>query len=90
VPPYRSRRRRAHVGMMATGQNELREALRFARLTSSITKRREESLELRGLSNMIMQLRKLCNHPFVFEEVESAVNPTKINNAEGMSSCLLR
>jgi len=27
-----------------------------------------------------MQLRKLCNHPFVFEEVESAVNPTKINN----------
>jgi SNF2 family DNA or RNA helicase len=49
----------------------------------STTKRREESLELRGLSNMIMQLRKLCNHPFVFEEVESAVNPTKINNAEG-------
>lgn len=35
---------------------------------------------VKGLSNMIMQLRKLCNHPFVFEEVESAVNPTKINN----------
>lgn len=35
---------------------------------------------VRGLSNMIMQLRKLCNHPFVFEEVESAINPTKINN----------
>jgi hypothetical protein len=53
----------------------------------STTKRREESLELRGLSNMIMQvatLRKLCNHhPFVFEEVESAVNLTKVNNAEG-------
>lgn len=35
---------------------------------------------VKGLSNMIMQLRKLCNHPFVFEEVESAVNPSKINN----------
>ncbi|RPB16418.1 hypothetical protein P167DRAFT_481275 [Morchella conica CCBAS932] len=35
---------------------------------------------VKGLSNMIMQLRKLCNHPFVFEEVESAVNPAKINN----------
>ncbi|CAZ81450.1 unnamed protein product [Tuber melanosporum] len=37
-------------------------------------------LGVRGLSNMIMQLRKLCNHPFVFEEVESAINPTKVNN----------
>jgi ATP-dependent helicase STH1/SNF2 len=35
---------------------------------------------VKGLSNMIMQLRKLCNHPFVFEEVESAVNPAKVNN----------
>lgn len=37
-------------------------------------------LGVKGLSNMIMQLRKLCNHPFVFEEVESAINPTKVNN----------
>lgn len=37
-------------------------------------------LGVKGLSNMIMQLRKLCNHPFVFEEVESACNPTKVNN----------
>lgn len=35
---------------------------------------------LRGLSNMLMQLRKLCNHPFVFEEVEDQVNPDKITN----------
>ncbi|KAB8416334.1 hypothetical protein FH972_024854 [Carpinus fangiana] len=35
---------------------------------------------LRGLSNMLMQMRKLCNHPFVFEEVETQVNPTGINN----------
>ncbi|KAK4521955.1 uncharacterized protein ATC70_004494 [Mucor velutinosus] len=28
----------------------------------------------RGLNNTIMQLRKVCNHPFVFEGVENALN----------------
>lgn len=35
---------------------------------------------LRGLNNRIMQLRKICNHPFVFEEVEALVNPAKMTN----------
>lgn len=35
---------------------------------------------MRGLSNMLMQLRKLCNHPFVFEEVEAQMNPDKLTN----------
>ena len=35
---------------------------------------------MRGLSNMLMQLRKLCNHPFVFEEVEKQVNPMQLSN----------
>lgn len=30
---------------------------------------------IKGLNNTIMQLRKICNHPFVFEEVENEVNP---------------
>jgi ATP-dependent helicase STH1/SNF2 len=34
----------------------------------------------RGLSNMIMQLRKLCNHPFVFDEVENVMNPLNTSN----------
>ncbi|KFY06624.1 hypothetical protein V492_07895 [Pseudogymnoascus sp. VKM F-4246] len=34
----------------------------------------------RGLSNMIMQLRKLCNHPFVFDEVENQMNPKNTSN----------
>ncbi|QPG73016.1 hypothetical protein FOA43_000320 [Brettanomyces nanus] len=33
---------------------------------------------LRGLNNKIMQLRKICNHPFVFEEVEDLVNPSRL------------
>ena len=35
---------------------------------------------MRGLSNMLMQLRKLCNHPFVFEQVEEQMNPDKGTN----------
>lgn len=35
---------------------------------------------LRGLSNMLMQLRKLCNHPFVFESVEDEMNPGRATN----------
>ncbi|KAL3419469.1 rsc complex subunit [Phlyctema vagabunda] len=34
----------------------------------------------RGLSNMIMQLRKLCNHPYVFDEVENQMNPLNTAN----------
>ncbi|KAF9179331.1 hypothetical protein BGZ51_006999 [Haplosporangium sp. Z 767] len=35
---------------------------------------------IKGLNNTIMQLRKICNHPYVFEEVERVINPTKTNN----------
>lgn len=34
----------------------------------------------RGLNNKLMQLRKVCNHPFVFEEVENLINPHKLSN----------
>lgn len=34
----------------------------------------------RGLNNKLMQLRKVCNHPFVFEEVENVINPNRISN----------
>ncbi|CAI5758413.1 unnamed protein product [Candida verbasci] len=35
---------------------------------------------IKGLNNKIMQLRKICNHPFVFEEVEAVLNPTRLTN----------
>ncbi|KAK9703577.1 ATP-dependent DNA helicase Snf21, partial [Basidiobolus ranarum] len=35
---------------------------------------------IKGLNNTIMQLKKICNHPFVFEEVERVVNPTRATN----------
>ncbi|KAJ2357646.1 ATP-dependent DNA helicase Snf21 [Coemansia sp. RSA 2618] len=33
-----------------------------------------------ALRNRLMQLRKICNHPFVFDEVETRINPTSTNN----------
>lgn len=37
-------------------------------------------LGIKGLNNKIMQLRKICNHPFVFEEVEDVLNSTRLTN----------
>jgi ATP-dependent helicase STH1/SNF2 len=34
-----------------------------------------KSGSVKGLSNELMQLRKICQHPFLFESVEDKVNP---------------
>eukprot|EP00917_Polyrhabdina_sp_WS-2016_P011193 GHVP01024750.1.p1 GENE.GHVP01024750.1~~GHVP01024750.1.p1 ORF type:complete len:970 (+),score=210.15 GHVP01024750.1:736-3645(+) len=34
----------------------------------------------KGKRNIIMQLKKTCNHPFIFQEIEDVVNPSKTNN----------
>ena len=31
---------------------------------------------VKGLSNELMQLRKICQHPFLFDSVEDKVNPS--------------
>lgn len=36
---------------------------------------RRKSAGVKGLSNELMQLRKICQHPFLFESVEDKVNP---------------
>ncbi|CUM50424.1 uncharacterized protein AC631_01780 [Debaryomyces fabryi] len=35
---------------------------------------------IKNANNQIMQLRKICNHPFVYEEVENLINPTSETN----------
>ena len=35
----------------------------------------------KSLNNIVMQFRKICNHPFVFREVEEAVNPSQATDA---------
>jgi ATP-dependent helicase STH1/SNF2 len=34
-----------------------------------------KSAGVKGLSNELMQLRKICQHPFLFESVEDKINP---------------
>jgi ATP-dependent helicase STH1/SNF2 len=35
---------------------------------------------VKGLNNELMQLRKICQHPFLFESVEDKINPEGIIN----------
>lgn len=35
---------------------------------------------LKGLNNKVMQLKKICNHPFVFDDVELVINPYGTSN----------
>ncbi|KAI8061744.1 SNF2 family N-terminal domain-containing protein [Gongronella butleri] len=39
-----------------------------------------KSSAIKSLNNTIMQLRKVCNHPFVFDEVENDINPDRQSN----------
>lgn len=32
---------------------------------------------VKGLNNTLMQLRKICNHPFVIGDIEDSINPTR-------------
>lgn len=34
-----------------------------------------KSGSVKGLSNELMQLRKICQHPFLFESVEDKISP---------------
>ncbi|EPX73648.1 SNF2 family ATP-dependent chromatin-remodeling factor snf22 [Schizosaccharomyces octosporus yFS286] len=34
---------------------------------------------MKVLQNTVMQLKKICNHPFIFEEVERAIDPSGTN-----------
>lgn len=50
---------------------------------------------VKGLSNELMQLRKICQHPFLFDSVEDRVNPgglvdEKIVRASGKVELLSR
>ncbi|ONH66121.1 Transcription regulatory protein SNF2 [Cyberlindnera fabianii] len=40
----------------------------------------ENFVPVKGLNNPVMQLRKICNHPFVFEDIEDLINPSHETN----------
>ena len=45
-------------------------------LTCYIVSRKQAGVK--GLSNELMQLRKICQHPFLFDSVEDKVNPSGV------------
>ncbi|ODV78096.1 uncharacterized protein CANTADRAFT_91528 [Suhomyces tanzawaensis NRRL Y-17324] len=57
-------------------QQMLKHNILFASETLTST----EPIMIKNANNQIMQLRKICNHPFVYEEVENLINPTVETN----------
>ncbi|KAJ2364573.1 ATP-dependent DNA helicase Snf21, partial [Coemansia sp. RSA 2611] len=55
--------------------------LRFGTLFRGVRTDGSGSGSKSSFNNTIMQLRKICNHPFVFDEVETRINPTSTNNS---------
>ncbi|KAL9547030.1 hypothetical protein MBANPS3_006372 [Mucor bainieri] len=67
-------------------QTTLYQQLKHSRalgLTASTQQQQQysPSTAVTRLNNILMQLRKVCNHPFVFDGVESALNPKGKSNA---------
>ena len=52
----------------------------FVKKKNMMSQEAKKGVGMRKLNNTIMQLRKICNHPFIFEEVERQINPYKVNN----------
>ncbi|KAJ3311910.1 hypothetical protein HDV04_003518 [Boothiomyces sp. JEL0838] len=53
------------------------------RLTEQIKNRKfgnEGFTKKKALNNLVMQFRKICNHPYVFDEVEDIMNPGHITD----------
>jgi ATP-dependent helicase STH1/SNF2 len=53
------------------------------RLTEQIRNRKyntEAFGKKKSLNNLVMQFRKICNHPYVFSEVEDALNPMSVTD----------
>ena len=66
---------------MSSLQSKLyQQMLKYNVLYASESYTSEEPVIIKNANNQIMQLRKICNHPFVYEEVENLINPTVETN----------
>ena len=63
---------------MSALQYRLYEQVRNRKATFSS----EGTFKKKILSNLVMQFRKICNHPYVFDEVEDAVNPSRVTDRD--------
>ncbi|KAG1780724.1 SNF2 family N-terminal domain-containing protein [Suillus placidus] len=57
-------------------QSQLYRQMKKHKMIANGKDARGKSGGVKGLRNELMQLRKICQHPFLFESVEDKVNPT--------------
>lgn len=66
---------------MSSLQSKLyRMMLKYNALFAGDAQNGKKPSTIKNANNQLMQLRKICNHPFVYEEVESLINPTSETN----------
>lgn len=66
---------------MSALQSKLyQQMLKFNVLYTADSPDSETPTLIKNTNNQIMQLRKICNHPFVYEDVENFINPTSETN----------
>ncbi|KAG7450799.1 uncharacterized protein BT62DRAFT_1045760 [Guyanagaster necrorhizus] len=63
---------------MSALQSQLYKQMKKHKMIADGKDAKGKSGGVKGLSNELMQLRKICQHPFLFESVEDKVNPSQI------------
>ncbi|KAJ4485467.1 SNF2-family ATP dependent chromatin remodeling factor snf21 [Lentinula aciculospora] len=61
---------------MSALQSQLYKQMKKHKMIADGKDAKGKSGGVKGLSNELMQLRKICQHPFLFESVEDKVNPS--------------
>ncbi|KZT68788.1 hypothetical protein DAEQUDRAFT_765988 [Daedalea quercina L-15889] len=65
---------------MSALQSQLYKQMKKYKMIADGKDTKGKSGGVKGLSNELMQLRKICQHPFLFESVEDKVNPSGVIN----------
>lgn len=63
---------------MSALQSQLYKQMKKYKMIANGKGKGQNTAGVKGLSNELMQLRKICQHPYLFDEVEDAVNTTQL------------
>ncbi|KIK14402.1 hypothetical protein PISMIDRAFT_688007 [Pisolithus microcarpus 441] len=63
---------------MSALQSQLYKQVKKYKMIADGKDQKGKSGGFKGLSNELMQLRKICQHPFLFESVEDKINPSSM------------
>ncbi|KAI0353138.1 hypothetical protein OH77DRAFT_1458548 [Trametes cingulata] len=63
---------------MSALQSQLYKQMKKYKMIADGKDAKGKSGGVKGLSNELMQLRKICQHPFLFESVEDKINPSSV------------